>query len=235
MTIHKAMTAVLSGGSLAVLLMLAPAPAYADGIYVSAFGGLSVQPKQVSTEIVANTGATPTQFAVKFDPGFLVGGGIGYAFAGTDYGRFRVEAELSYRQNSVKRGTLDGNPVSFQGDNSSLAGILMVYYDLTGVSDYFQPYVGAGIGLAGVESDATFELFGSGVLGLGGPTDTEIAWQVAGGVTVPIDRSFDLFVDGRYYATTNPDWTTDLVTSGTGRFASEFKTWHISAGFRFHF
>ncbi len=228
----RAVPAVLALGG---LLALVASSARGQGVYVSAFGGLGMQTRQVSTEVVAGTGAPARQFAVRFDPGFLAGGGIGYAFADSGYGRFRIEAELGYRQNGVKKGTLDGNPIPFQGDDSSLAGILMIYYDLMGPSERLRPYVGAGVGLAGVESDATFALFGGPVRHLGGPTDTEIAWQVVGGIAVAIGRRFDLTIDGRYYATTNPSWTTDLATAGTGRFGSGFRTWHATAGFRFHF
>ncbi|GIX16952.1 MAG: P44/Msp2 family outer membrane protein [Rhodothalassiaceae bacterium] len=223
--------AVAAGGWIA-----ASGSAAAQGrFYVSAFGGVSLQNNQVSTEVPVTDPANATQFKVTFDPGFVAGGGIGYAFADQGYGRFRVELEVSYRESSVDKGLLNGNPVPFQGDDSSLAGLAMLYYDVTGISARFIPYVGAGVGIAGVESDARFELFGSGVLGLGGPTDTELAWQAVAGFAVPINRHVAFTLDGRYYATTNPSWTTDLATTGSGRFESEFTSWHVTAGFRISF
>lgn len=221
----------------ATLALLAASPmAQATDFYVTAFGGLSLQRDQSSR----GAGNAFDAVGIDFDPGFVIGGSLGYILFASDSGRIRTELELSYRENSVNRGfTLDGEQ-DFFGDASSLAGMAVVYYDFTGLSDRFIPYIGAGAGLAGVESDALYRpqasIPESPPAQFGGPTDTEFAWQAIIGVAMPLTEHFDFTVDGRFYSAGSPDWLRiDENGQTTGRFKSEFENWHITAGVRFRF
>ncbi|GAK33295.1 P44/Msp2 family outer membrane protein [Iodidimonas nitroreducens] len=208
-----------------------------SGFYVSAYGGLSIQQDQSSVRLDQ---ADFKAARMTFDPGFVMGGSIGYRLAGTPWGQFRLELDLSYRENSIDDGIITDEPgLNFSGDNSSLAGMAVVLYDFTNISRRFIPYIGAGAGLAGVESDVYFTPEASPNFQrtqFGGPTDTEFAWQAIIGVTMPLNKMFDLFVDGRYYSTGRPDW---LRVEDNGailsRFRSEFDAWHLNAGVRFKF
>ncbi|GAB4576408.1 MAG: hypothetical protein Tsb008_20240 [Rhodothalassiaceae bacterium] len=211
-------------------------PAIASDFYVAAHGGLSLERDQTSR----GTGGEFDAIGIDFDPGFEVGGSIGYLLFESETGRIRTELELSYRENSVNRGfTLDGEQ-DFFGDASSLAGMLVAYYDFLGLSDRFIPFIGAGAGIAGVENDVFYRpqvgIPEAPPVEIGGKTDTEFAWQAIIGVAIPITGHFDFTADGRFYSAGSPDWV--RIVGGdaiTGRFKSEFETWHITAGFRFRF
>ena len=220
-------------------LALTASPSAADGFYVQAWGGVSVQRDQFSGG--ATAGGDPRAVDIDFDPGLAVGGGIGYAFDNFSFGRFRVEAELSYRENDVDSGSFNGGDQIFGGDNSSLAGMAVFYIDWTNLSERVVPYVGAGIGVAGVESDVIYAPAGgsldSPAIEFGGPTDTELAYQFIAGFSVPLRGGLSLTLDGRYYATTDPDFERILVATDTvdSVLNSEFEAWHVTAGFRYAF
>jgi opacity protein-like surface antigen len=196
-----------------------------SGFYVSAYGGLSIQQNQSSLRLDQ---ADFKAARVTFDPGFSVGGSIGYRLPATPWGQFRLELDLSYRENSVDNGIITDEPgLNFSGDNSSLAGMAVVMYDFTNISRRFIP------------SDVYFTPEASPNFQrtqFGGPTDTEFAWQAIIGVTMPLNRIFDLFVDGRYYSTGRPDWLrVEENGNVVSRFRSEFDAWHLNAGVRFKF
>ncbi|GEQ97655.1 outer surface protein [Iodidimonas gelatinilytica] len=221
--------------SAAALCATALSPsARAGDIYLTAFGGLSLQRDQSS---LRTDNSTFEAARMDFDPGFVVGGAVGYRFDTFGFGNVRVEAELSYRENSIDNGFITSQPGAlFTGDNSSMAGMAVVYYDFTDISRRFVPYVGLGAGLAGVESDVYFTNGTGGRTEFGGPTDTEFAWQAIVGMAIPITERFDFTVDGRFYSTGRPDWLTVTENgNATGRFRSEFDAWHLNAGVRFKF
>ncbi|MEM7044378.1 MAG: outer membrane beta-barrel protein [Pseudomonadota bacterium] len=82
---------------------------------------------------------------LEFDPGWAVGGQLGYIF-----GSVRAEAEIEYNESEVDEF---GNE-SADSTLSALRGTGSLYFDFIGFSQSnILPYVGAGFGLASLELD----------------------------------------------------------------------------------
>ncbi|PCI64804.1 MAG: hypothetical protein COB37_00495 [Kordiimonadales bacterium] len=231
MTVTKGLKAIL-GASVIIAAAALPAAAQADdrdGLYLSAFTGLSLQSDQQST----SAGQT---LDIALDNGFVIGGAIGYQLISTPLGAVRLELEASYRENDVQSGTFSSDPsAAFSGDNSSLSVFINGLYDFDVLSDSFIPYVGLGFGFGGVESDTIIQLAAEQV-GFGGATRTEFLVQAIAGVTIPINDTFDLFVDGRYYIAPGANFDlVDTLGNAANNFDSSYKTIQVQAGIRLRF
>lgn len=82
---------------------------------------------------------------LEFDPGWAVGGQLGYIF-----GSVRAEAEIEYNESKVDQfgnGNVDATLSALRGTGS-------LYFDFIGFSQSnILPYVGAGFGLGSLELD----------------------------------------------------------------------------------
>lgn len=202
----------------AAAIMVAGAAAHADrvGPYISAFGGYVMQP---DLEFDDGTGAAD----LSTDNGWAAGGAMGY-----DFGRPRVEAEVTYRRNEADQlsdpvaGTFDLN-----GNYSSLALMLNVLYDFEN-SSRFTPYIGVGAGAAWVyANDIAVKGFGTII----DDDDVQFAYQGIAGVKVAITTGLSLFVDYRYFATLDPSFTDTTGTDVDGEYSSH----NIMAGLTYNF
>jgi len=118
--------------------------------------------------------------------GWAAGGMIGYDFVGP-----RVEIEGVYRNSQA---TVGGGPFNNFGASKDDIGVLAnVLYDFN-AGGVIVPYIGAGAGIAFVNSSA---------LGLSS-SSTQFAYQAILGVGYNIDPQFRINLDARYYGTTNP-------------------------------
>ena len=199
--------------------------AQADGFYLSTFTGLAIQNDQDNT-------ANGQALNVSLDNGFVIGGAIGYKLPVSN---FRVELELAYRENDITAGQLLSDPTAaFSGDNSSLGAFANVLYDFDSLP-LVTPYIGAGIGVGGVESDVV-RTAAVNDLRFGGPTRTEFLYQGIAGVTIPINDTFDLFAEGRYYVAPGVDFDLiDTALNTTTTFNSSYEVIQLQAGLRFKF
>lgn len=204
---------------------LAPA-VQADGFYASTFTGLAFQNDQTSR-------GTSDTIDISLDNGFVIGGALGYKLPITG---FRVEVELAYRENDVTAGQLLSDPtIAFSGDNSSLGVFGNVLYDFDGILGIATPYLGAGIGIGGVESDVVRQNAVNDVR-FGGPTRTEFLYQGIAGVTIPLGDTWDLFAEGRYYVAPGVDF--DLIDTALNTretIESSYEVIQLQAGLRFKF
>jgi OOP family OmpA-OmpF porin len=163
--------ALLAAAALVALPVMAQAQAPAPGFYVGVEGGLN----WLLNTTIMNASVAP-------QTGFAAGGVVGYDFVGP-----RVELEGVYRNNQHNVG-FPGRAVSNQiGQLGILANLL---YDFSPGS-MITPYVGAGAGVAFVDSDSSL---GS----------TQFAYQGIIGLGWNVDTNFRVNLDGRYYGTTNP-------------------------------
>lgn len=180
---------------LAMALILSGTSSALAAPYVSgAFGLVSVSDSDVS-------GPGPDE--VTFDPGFGFIAGIGNGFDG-----LRGEVEMAYRTNDLD------NPSS--GDISSLAVMGNLLVDIA-VSETVRPFLGAGIGLANVETNSN---------DLGDKDDSVFAYQVIAGLGFPLTHVTTLDLQYRYFATADPDF---------GGVEAEYQTHNFFAGLRFDF
>ena len=140
--------------------------------------------------------------------GWLAGGKIGYDFVGP-----RVDLEVGYGRigNNV---FFPGSAIS--GSSGQLNVMANVYYDFM-ANERFNPYVGAGAGVAFVDSNTPL---GS----------TQFAWQAMVGARYNIDSSWSVGLEGRYMGTTNPS-----INTPTGTVYSQNQTIAALAGIAFKF
>jgi outer membrane protein OmpA-like peptidoglycan-associated protein len=124
--------------------------------------------------------------------GWAAGGMVGYDFIGP-----RVELEGMYRDNTGQFGSLgvDINQVSVMAN---------VLYDFN-AGGVIVPYIGAGAGVA---------FLNSSLLGASS-NSTQFAYQAILGVGYNIDPMFRINLEGRYYGTTNPNFTYSGNVGGT--------------------
>src|SRR5215468_11026685 len=172
--------ALLAAAALVALPVVAQAQTPSPGVYIGAEGGVN----WLLNTTVAGFGITP-------QTGWAAGGVIGYDFVGP-----RVELEGMYRQNQTYTG-FPGAAINNQiGQLSVMANLL---YDFA-PSSTITPYVGAGAGVAFVDSNSSL---GS----------TQFAYQGIIGLGWNIDSNFRVNLDGRYYGTTNPSVTVNGFTT----------------------
>ena len=137
----------------------------------------------------------------KGDTGWAVSGAVGREFGNN----FRAETELSYLSADNKGAT--------PGKTSSLGGFVNGYYDFNR-GGQFQPFVGAGIGLAQVKSR--------------GDDDTGFAYQFKAGVAHPFNDRLTGEIAYRYQAVTD-------VKGGAGptRFDGDYRSNAVTVGLRY--
>ncbi len=220
-----ATSAALVLGALLGAVALGSAPvAAADSWYVSGNVGATFASDVSTTDTFA---AGSVSADGEFDPGFGLSAALGYSF-----GDFRIEAELSYRENDVDQfdnisGNLTGNlftvagPVSTEAENTALGFMANGHYDFRNDSDW-TPFVTAGVGAARVGLDVK-SIGGIGVTY--DENDTVLAYQVGAGVAYQIAAGTDLTMSYRFFATADPTFD-----DGTDKVDWEYQAHNIWVG-----
>jgi opacity protein-like surface antigen len=252
--------ALLISTAVAALVATASA-ADAASTYASIFGGVNILQNpglKGSSRTVYHTttagypldliSSSKQSVDTSWKTGFVVGGNWG-----VDWGNFRTEIELAYRQNTsgksahvqtqykltevahfptgdVKYGpyTLGSRDDHEKADLTMRAYSLMAnaWYDFHDVSlGGFTPYVGGGIGVAEVQM--------GGYLGhpIFEKNETVFAWQVGAGVSMPVADNLALFVDYRYFAADNAKLKLEPGFNG-GNINADFDSHSVLVGLR---
>jgi outer membrane protein OmpA-like peptidoglycan-associated protein len=157
--------------ALAAIPLAASAQDYVpyEGFYIGAGGGAVWSLNNGSNGVSTSTG-------------FIVGGKAGYDFVGP-----RADLEVGYGRvpnNAFVPGT------AINGGSGQLSAMANVYYDFMPASR-LTPYIGAGAGIAFIDSNTSL---GS----------TQFAYQGMIGVLYHLDESWIVGLEGRYIGTTNP-------------------------------
>jgi OOP family OmpA-OmpF porin len=179
--------ALMAAAALVALPVIAQAQTPSPGFYIGAEGGVNWL---LNFTAAPNNPALPATINVQPQTGWMAGGVIGYDFVGP-----RVELEGIYRNNPTNVG-IPGTALNNQvGQLAIMANLL---YDFMPAS-VITPYVGAGAGIAFVDSNQSL---GS----------TVFAYQGIVGLAWNADTNFRVSLDGRYYGTSNPsingsNWT----------------------------
>jgi outer membrane protein OmpA-like peptidoglycan-associated protein len=125
----------------------------------------------------------------QMDTGWAAGGKLGYDFVGP-----RVELEGLYHSNTGTGNVFfPGGVANVRGRIDQVSVMANVLYDFMPTSA-FTPFIGAGAGIAFVDST----IQGCNMC------STQFAYQGIIGVAWNITEAFRLSIDGRYYGTTNP-------------------------------
>jgi OOP family OmpA-OmpF porin len=198
----------------AVALTALPFAAHAQnqaGFYVGARGGAdwllnnSANINGSATVKGFGTGAISGPVNTTFNTGWVAGGFVGYDFVGP-----RLEVEVLYHDNmGTGSATLPilgvgdlrlNNKVEVQ-QTSMMADL---YYDFF-ANEVFTPYIGAGAGIAFVNTRIG-ELTNS--------SDTEFAYEAIVGAGYKVTRNVRLNLDARYYGTLNPTFNNSFNLPG---------------------
>jgi len=122
--------------------------------------------------------------------GWAVGGKAGYDFIGP-----RVEVEVGYGQLPTS-ANIPGTAITGKiGQLTAMANVLYDFFPAAAIT----PYVGAGAGVAFIDSNASL---GS----------TQFAYQGMVGLAANVSDSMRIMVEGRYLGTTNPSVNTPIGT-----------------------
>ena len=183
--------------ALASTALASPALARDDQWYVGVDGGA-----MIVEDLDLDIGALNSAASVDMDKGYDFGGVVGY-----DFGGFRLESEVSYRQADVTgfnsqtpqipggAGTTLQNAGSYDvaGDASALSFMVNGLLDF-GDDDGLQGFVGGGVGVARVDVQSTFA-----APSFLDDSDTGFAWQALAGVRAPLSDNWDVGLKYRFF------------------------------------
>jgi len=138
-----------------------------------------------------------------FDPSAVVGAGVGIKILPF----LRTDITASYRPSYAGSATVDG--ILEKSEIKNLSGFLNAYFDIPTGPFPLTPYVGAGVGIARNELGTTTATNGVSTVAIAGTTQTNLAFQLMGGVSFPIfvgtalDFSYHYLDAGQFKTSTN--------------------------------
>ncbi|UPU37804.1 outer membrane beta-barrel protein [Geomonas paludis] len=186
---------VMAAAALLVAASATSVMAAQAGPYVGVNAGLAIMHE---SDLDDGFGTTAN---LTFDPGFAVGGVLGYEFATGP----RLEAEIAYRKCDTDKLSAPGIPsAKVDGDVSVTSYMINAYYDFSKEASV-SPFVGVGLGiLDGKLSD-----------GLEDASDTTFGYQAMVGVTVKAAPNVNLDLSYRYQGAAS-DFSVDGVDMSYG-------------------
>ncbi len=224
---------------LAVILALAttalstPALARDDAWYVGVEGGA-----MLVEDIKFDIGAAKDVVTAHHKAGWDADATVGY-----DFGPFRAEAEVGYREASVNRLTstvtmpirnaagaaVNAPPgdYSYAGGRSSALSFMINGLLDFGDDDGVQGFVGPGVGIARVKSKLALNTYQDSL----NDSDTVFAWQVIAGVRAPLSDSIDVSLKYRFFNSS----LTELVDASGRTLNGRFRSHSILGGLTFNF
>lgn len=180
--------------ALASTALASPALARDDQWYVGVGGGA-----MIVEDLSLDIGTLQNAASIDTNKGFDVGGVVGY-----DFGGFRLESEVSYRQADAKSS----------GNASALSFMVNGVLDF-GEDDGIQGFVGGGAGVARV--DVQTVLAAPAFLD---DSDTGFAWQALAGVRTPLSKNWDAGLKYRFFNESNVNLVDRLGRAANTRFRS---------------
>lgn len=185
------------------------------GPYVSGFMGISVP---LNTNVAGFDYYVDKSFdeRVEFDPGINLGGTAGY-----DFGIFRLEGELSYKEGEIANISDKAGTYRYRNVDGTLGALGMMFnafFDLRNASPV-TPYLGGGIGFAAMHLSDTF-VPGDRLPIYQEDDDSVFAYQVGAGLEVALNPRLSLDFGYRYFATTKARFGTNLDIATDLKFES---------------
>ena len=181
---------LLATSSLPLMAIANPAVAQDsyEGLYVSAQAGLAfVEETQV------NVNSVDDLFRADHETGYEIA-----IVAGYDFGKFRIEGDVSYSDvgtPSITDNTADVTiPTGGQIKTFSVLANALVDF---GSENGLQFSAGGGIGVMSLDNFATVDTPG-GPLAIADDNDSSFAWQLIGEVRYPVSNTLDLGVRYRF-------------------------------------
>ena len=152
----------------------------AEGFYAGIQGGVAM---------LEDAEADPAKS--EMETGYVLSGLAGY-----DFGSFRFEGEIAYRENDIDKVTILNSDTDSSGDVSAWAFMVNGYFDFENRTA-FTPYIGAGIGYARVEIDGKATYGGSTTVKWD-DHDSGLAYQLMAGVAWDLSDTIVLDMSYRY-------------------------------------
>jgi OOP family OmpA-OmpF porin len=200
----------LIGTALATTLLSSAAIARDNSWYVGVGAGANLMQNQIfDIRNAAGTVTTTDAIRNKYEIGFDAGGNIGY-----DFGPFRAEFEVAYKDNNLDVVNFDkvvpairlfnttgvpgvGAFTGADGNARVLSFMANGLLDFGGKDNNLGAFIGGGAGVARVQlSDLQTAKFGQAFIN---DTDTGFAWQVLAGIYKPISKHVDLGLKYRFF------------------------------------
>ena len=229
---------------LAIVLALAstalatPTLARDKSWYVGVEGGAMIV-EDINYDItLANGTVVQDGASVDHEYGWDVGGQIGY-----DFGGFRVETEVSYRQATLDayRSSVTTPVTSVTGaPGNAPAGVYdgagrktnALSFMLNGLLDFgdddaIQGFVGGGVGVARVKARYALNT-NSNFLD---DSDTNFAYQALAGIRAPLSDNIDVSVKYRFFNVDN----VQLIDAGGRLYEGRFRSHSILGGLTYNF
>ena len=159
-----------------------------------------------------------------FDRGFTLAGALGYRINRN----FRVEGEVSYRENDSDSLTVTGEgKFSTDGDFTTWGAMFNLYLDVPIIEgSKFIPYIMGGLGYANIDADVSV----SGTQ-LVDDDDSVFTYQAGAGLGYAIGENVTLDLEYRYFATEDPKF----VDSAGDSFDSEYAAHSVTISVRYAF
>ena len=141
---------------------------------------------------------TQPRGVLKYNGGFSVDGGIGY-----DFGAIRTELTYGYSAPSLETVVSRDLSRSFSAGGKVNKNDIMLsaYWDVLPFSR-FTPYIGAGIGYSNLSTPS----FNVGNYYTGSHNKGLFGWQAKAGVSYALAYNWDLYAEGTYSGTGNPQF-----------------------------
>ena len=205
---------------LASTAMATPALARDDAWYIGVEAGPSLVEDQSFDLNGVNNNAT-ADLAKGYDADAI----IGY-----DFGGFRLEAEVGYKQASLtawdsQLGTPAGPAATLArtgkytnagGKLSNLSFMLNGLLDF-GEDDGLAGYVGGGLGVARTKAGYSIDPAGPDFLN---DSDTGLAWQVIAGIRAPLSDNWDIGLKYRFFNQSNLELVDRIGRTADSRYRS---------------
>jgi len=204
--------------ALASTALASPALARDDSWYVGVGAGV-----MIVEDLDLDIGTAANAAAIDHRKGYDFEGVVGY-----DFGGFRAEVEVGYREADIKSGrfgapgipqTVSGAGPLFvgnrdlNGDTNALSFMVNGMLDF-GDDDGLQGFVGGGAGVARVSVEP---VFAGAFLD---DSDTGFAWQAIAGVRAPLSTNWDVGLKYRFFNVDNLDLVDQRGRDVSTRFRS---------------
>jgi OmpA-OmpF porin, OOP family len=206
------------GLALASTALASPSMARDGAWYVGVDGGA-----MLVEDLDLDIGAAPIQGTANTDTGYDFGAVVGH-----DFGGFRLEAEVSYRETDLKNfsstaaaipgsagpALITSGTYATGGDANALSFMVNGMLDF-GDDDGLQGFVGGGVGVARVDVQQAFA-----APSWLDDSDTGFAWQAIAGIRAPLSDSWDVGLKYRFFNAPGVDLVDRLGRDVSTRFRS---------------
>lgn len=201
------------------------------GSYVSGFLGVTLPVDMDVTSTQFGFGAKTFNDSLEFDPSIFIGGSGGF-----DFGYFRIEGELSYKNGEMSSITEKNSQTRFanvDGSVEAFAIMCNVFLDLHNASPV-TPYIGGGAGFATLHLSDTFGTdanTGFRTMLYESDDAAVFAYQAAAGLEIAFTTLLSLDIGYRYFGTAKAKFNDNLFSTTKLKFESH----NVSVGLRVKF